>query len=112
MQARMHSIAVSLMVIAIGVAWLLNTMNIIPGVNWVWTVGLAAAGMLMLALGGFNKLTVVVGPFLIVASVSSLLRQQGRLPADREVPLLVIALGGLMLLSAMSSLPRPGERAA
>lgn len=110
MQGRVHSIAVSLLVIAVGVAWLLNTMQIIPGVNWVWTIGLAASGLLILALGGFNKLTIVVGPFLVIASVSSLMRQQGRLPAEREVPLLVIALGALMLLSAMSSLPRPGER--
>jgi hypothetical protein len=106
----MQSIAVALLVIAVGAAWLMNTMGIIPGVNWVWVVGLAAAGLLMLALGGLNKLTIVVGPFLIAASVLSVLRQRGMIVIDQEVPILVIALGVLLLLAAMSNLPRAGER--
>ena len=110
MQGKSQSVAISLLVIAVGGAWLLNTMNVIPGVNWVWTVGLAASGILLLMLTGLNKLSVVVGPFLIVASVLSLLRQQGTLHIDREVPYLVIALGVLMLISTLSSLPRAGEK--
>lgn len=112
MQGKSQSIAISLLVIAVGGAWLLNTMNIIPGVNWVWTVGLAASGILLVMLTGLNKLSVVVGPFLLVASILSLLRQQGTLHIDREVPYLVIALGVLMLFSTMSSLPRAGEKHA
>lgn len=110
MQGKSQSVAISLLVIAVGVAWLLNTMNVIPGVNWVWTVGLAASGILLMMLTGLNKLSVVIGPFLIVASILSLLRQQGTLHIDREVPYLIIALGALMLFSTMSSLPRAGER--
>ena len=109
MKGKSQSIAISLLVIAVGGAWLFNTMNVIPGVNWVWTVGLAAAGLLLLMLTGANKLTIVIAPFLMVASVLSLLRQQGTLHIDREVPYLVIALGVLMLISSMSSLPRAGE---
>ena len=112
MQSKSQSIAISLLVIAVGGAWLLNTMNIIPGVNWVWTVGLAVSGILLLMLTGMNKLSVVIGPFLMAASILSLLRQQGSLPIDREVPYLVIALGTFMLMSAMSSLPRAGEKRA
>ena len=110
MQGKMQSIAVSLMVIVVGAAWLLNTLDIIPGVNWIWTAGLAAAGALMLMLGGMNRLTVVVGPFLMIASVFSLLRQRGTIDTDQEVPYLVISLGVLLLMSAMSNLPRAGER--
>jgi hypothetical protein len=110
MHGKMQAVGVSLLVIAVGAAWLLNTMNVIPGVNWVWTVGLAASGVLLLMLGGINKLTVVVGPFLMVASVLSLLRQRGTIHMDQEVPYLVIALGVLLLLSSLSNLPRAGEK--
>lgn len=110
MHGRMQSIAVALLVIAVGTAWLLNTLEIIPGVNWIWTAGLAAGGVLMLMLGGLNKLTFVVGPFLIIASIFSLLRQRGTIDIDQEVPYLVIALGVLLLLAALSNLPRAGEK--
>lgn len=112
MQAKMQSVAVSLLVIAVGVAWLMNTIDMLPGVNWVWVVGLAGAGVLMMALGGFNKLTVVIGPFLIAASVLSLMRQRGIIDIDQEVPILVIAVGVLLLIATLSKLPRAGETRA
>lgn len=70
--------------ILVGIAWLLNVMGVMRGVDWVWTLGLATAGILSLVAGGLNKITVVTGPFLLVASVCSLLRQTGRLAADHE----------------------------
>ncbi len=85
-------IVVSVLIIALGIAWLLNTLHVIPGVDWVWTLGLGISGVLVVAAGGLNKLTFVVGPFLIIASVLSVLRQTGVLRADIEVPVLVILL--------------------
>jgi hypothetical protein len=95
------------MVILLGVTWLLNVLKIIPGVDWMWTVGLAAVGILTLAVGGINKLTVVIGPLFMVASVCSILRQTGRLEVDREVPILTIVLGCLLLLVQLINLPVP-----
>ncbi len=94
-------------VILLGVTWLLNVLKILPGVDWIWTAGLAAVGILTLALGGINKLTAVIGPFLMVASVSSILRQTGRLEIDREVPILTIVLGCLLLLVQLLNIPLP-----
>jgi|TARA_B110000008_G_C16944422_1_gene553821 hypothetical protein len=96
-----------ILTILVGLAWLLNTLNIIPSVDWVWSIGLAAAGILSIAVGGFNKVSVVTGPFLIVASVFSVLRQTGRISVDHEIPILVIVLGILMLISQLSRLPVP-----
>lgn len=98
---------VPILVILLGVTWLLNVLKIIPGVDWIWTVGLAAVGILTLALGGINKLTAVIGPFFMVASVCSILRQTGRLELDREVPVLTIVLGCLLLLVQVIKLPLP-----
>lgn len=101
------NLVVPILTIVVGVTWLLNVLGIMPGVDWIWTGGLAAAGILTVTVGGLNKVTVVTGPFLLVASVSSLLRQTGRLPMDREIPVLVIVLGVLMLVSQLSALPVP-----
>jgi hypothetical protein len=100
-------LAVPLLTILVGVTWLLNVLEILPGVDWMWTVGLAAAGILTVAIGGLNKVSIVTGPFLVVASVCSLLRQTGRLMVDHEIPILVIVLGILMLISQLSNLPVP-----
>jgi hypothetical protein len=100
-------LVVPILTIIVGVTWLLNVLEILPGVDWLWTVGLAAAGILSVAIGGLNKVTVVTGPFLVVASVCSLLRQTNRLAMDREIPILVIVLGVLMLISQLSRLPIP-----
>jgi hypothetical protein len=100
-------LVVPILTIIVGVTWLLNVLGIMPGVDWIWTVGLAAAGIFSIAIGGLNKVTIVTGPFLIVASVCSLLRQTGQLAIDREIPVLVIVFGTLMLISQLSHLPVP-----
>jgi hypothetical protein len=100
-------LVVPILTIVVGLTWLLNVLEIIPGVDWIWTVGLAAAGILSIAVGGLNRVTIVTGPFLVVASACSLLRQTGRLAMDREIPILVIVLGILMLVSQLSRLGVP-----
>jgi hypothetical protein len=100
-------LAVPILTILVGLTWLLNVLKIIPNVDWMLIVGLAAAGILSILVGGLNKVTIVTGPFLVVASVCSLLRQINRLAADREIPILVIVLGVLMLGSQLSRLPIP-----
>lgn len=100
-------LVVPILTVIVGVTWLLNVLKIMPGVDWMWTIGLATVGLLTIAVGGLNKLTIVTGPFLLVASVCSLLRQTNRLALDREIPILVIVLGVLMLISQISKLPLP-----
>lgn len=34
---------VPILVILLGVTWMLNVLEIIPGVDWMWTLGLAVA---------------------------------------------------------------------
>ena len=98
-------LAAPILVIVLGITWLLNVLEVLPGVDWIWTLGLAAVGLITLLVGGVNRLTMVVGPFLMVSSVCALLRQMGKLPANREVPILTITLGVLMLLVQLSKLP-------
>ncbi|HWB19944.1 MAG TPA: hypothetical protein VG711_06565 [Phycisphaerales bacterium] len=103
----MKSIALPVLIIVVGVGWLLTTQHVLPGVNWVWVLGIGCAGVLTPVLWGVNKLTMVVGPWLIIATVFSLLRQSGKITLETEVPCLVITLGIVMLIVQMMKLPHP-----
>ena len=100
-------LAVPVLIVAVGVGWLLNSLGVLPGVNWVWTAGLAVLGIVAIACGGLNKVTIVVGPWLLIASVLSVMGQTGKLSIDVEVPCLVIVLGLLMVVAKLSPLPIP-----
>lgn len=102
-------LVVPILTIMFGVTWLLNVKQIVPGVDWMWTIGLATGGLLNVILGGLNKVTIVTGPFLLVASGCSYLRQTKQIPIDQEIPILIIVLGILMLVSQLSPLKMPEE---
>ena len=61
MDSRKTTIASAVAIIALGVAWLLNNVGVLPAVEWVWTLGLAVTGILIVAIGGLDKATGVVG---------------------------------------------------
>ena len=44
MTSERKTLVLPLLLITIGTGWLLSTMGIAPGIDWVWTLGLAAAG--------------------------------------------------------------------
>jgi hypothetical protein len=105
MHAR-ASILLPILIILLGGAWLLNAIDLMPGVNWVWTLALAGIGVAMMATG-INRLSIVIGPWLMAAGILSVLRQTGRVRLEIEIPILVILLGLLMLVSRFSTLPWP-----
>ena len=96
-----------ILLITIGVGWLLSTLGIVPSIDWVWTLGLAVVGLLTFVFGGIDKVTVVIGPFFIIASCLSILRQTNRLDLDIEIPILVILVGILLLIARTSAVPAP-----
>lgn len=101
------SLAIAMLIITVGAGWLLTTLGVGQGIVWVWTLGLAIAGLLTFLISGVDKVSVVVGPFFIVASVLSILRQQSSLPLDMELPILVILAGVLVLVARMKGIPAP-----
>lgn len=95
------------LVVAIGAGWLLTNLNVIPGVNWVWTGGLAILGLLALLVNGVDRFSIVVGPFFILASLASVLRQTGKIQPEIEIPALTIALGALWFAAVVLPVPPP-----
>lgn len=101
-------IVLSIFIITIGIGDLLTTLGVFSGVDWVWTLALAIVGILVIVLsGGLDKVSIVVGPFLLVASVLSILRQTGHLDPKLEASIVVILIGVLLLVSQMSAVPPP-----
>ena len=96
-----------ILLVTVGTGWLLTTLGIAPGIDWVWTLGLAATGLLPFALSGIDKLTIVFGPLFITASILSVLRQTGRIALEVEIPILVILSGMLMMVARLPAIRVP-----
>ena len=108
MNAGKSTLAVPLLIILVGIGWLLSTLNIFPPeINWIWTAGLAAAGIMPFAVSGVDKVNVVIGPWFLSASILSVLRQSGKLTFDVGVPILVIIGGLLMVVARSPAFPSP-----
>ena len=107
MTASQKSLVISLLTITVGVGWLLTAKQIVPQINWVWTLGMAVCGVLMFALMGFDKLSFVLGVFFLVCSAMSVLRQQKWLSVETEAPVLVIVAGVLLLIARSRKVPVP-----
>jgi len=103
--SKLHLLPVLL--VSVGTGWLLTSVGILPGVNWVWTLGLAVVGLLTFAVGGFDKITFVTGLFFIATSFLSVLRQTDRISIDVEVPVLVIFMGVLLVIARHRAIPIP-----
>jgi len=101
------TIVIPFLIISIGTGWLLTTLNVVPGLNWIWILGLAMVGLLSFAVSGIDKSSVLVGPFFLIASCLSVLRQIGHISVDVEVPILVIIIGCLLLIARSPSIPLP-----
>ena len=97
----------ALSLIVLGAGWLLNNLQFAPDVNWVLTLALGVFGLAILFIGGVNKVSVIIGPFLLVASVLSYMRQTGRLDAAYELPALTVLLGILILVAHLRFIPQP-----
>jgi hypothetical protein len=104
------AIAISLLIIGLGVGWLLNTMRVFGGeIDWIWVSALGISGILLLALAKLDRFNFVVGTSLIICSILSLLRYTGKLSINLEAPILFISVGLLLLLSHIFRLPGASE---
>lgn len=101
------SLWLPVLLIILGTGWLLTSLNFLPAIDWIWTLGIASIGFMTFLLGGFDKLTAVVGPFFLIMSCLSVLRQTGRMDLNVEVPILVILGGVLMLIARHPKIPMP-----
>ena len=91
-----------LIIIATGIGWMLTTNGIMEGVNWAIVLVLAVCGILSM-INGFTKVSVVLGPMLLIGSVVLVMLQTKRIKIEMGFPVLVISFGVLMLVSRFSN---------
>jgi uncharacterized membrane protein len=101
------SLLIPMLLITLGTGWLLTTSGYAPQIDWIWTLGIAVAGVMTFIIGGFDKVTFVVGAFLLMTSLISVLRQTGRIDFNVEVPILMITAGVLQLIAHSRLIPTP-----
>jgi hypothetical protein len=115
-EGLMRDAALPVTLIVLGAAWLLNSLDWLPEVHWLWIVGLAGAGSAILILDGITKSSVVAGPLLILAAILSFARQYYGLGWRFVFPSMLIGAGVLMLAARSPAIPysrhlsRPAER--
>src|SRR5260370_9168355 len=107
MRSTKAPLAIPILIIVVGVGWLLTNRGVAPGIDWIWTLGLGIVGILTFVVSGFDKLSVVIGPFFLVSSLLSVLRQGGHLSLDVEVPVLVITIGLFLLIAPVPACRNP-----
>ena len=95
----------SIYIIILGLAWLLNVSHAAPKINWIATIGIAGLGFVGFIVFSLNKVTVVGGSLLIASSLCSFFEQIGVLQKAWEVPIIIIILGCLLLLVQIMKLP-------
>lgn len=99
--------AMGITLICVGGVWLLASLGYLPEINWVWVLMLFTLGLVPLLAAGLNKLTFISGGFFFAASISSVLRQTGKLAVNVEVPSLIIIAGVLTLIAMVLRLKTP-----
>ena len=50
-----NTLLLPVLLISIGTGWLLTALGFAPAIDWVWTLGLAAVGILTFVIGGVDK---------------------------------------------------------
>lgn len=101
----MRDAAFPVILIVLGIAWLLNSLDMLPEVHWLWILGLAGAGVAILLLDGITKSSIVAGPMLILAGLLSFLREYYGLGWRFIIPVMLIAAGTFMLVARSPSVP-------
>jgi hypothetical protein len=99
------ALVIPILIITVGLGWLLTVQEVMPGVDWIWTLGLAAIGILALVVRGIDKRSIIIGPFCLTASVLSLLRQRELVGVAQEGPILLIAYGVFLLVAQSPAIP-------
>ncbi|HEY2759768.1 MAG TPA: hypothetical protein VGI75_03475, partial [Pirellulales bacterium] len=70
--------------------------------------GLAIVGILAFIIGGrLDKWNVIIGPFFLIGSLLSVLRQRDLLNIEVEVPILLIVFGVLLFVAQLPAIPLP-----
>jgi chromate transport protein ChrA len=101
----MRDASLPVALIVVGLGWLLWEFRLFPDVDWIISLCFVVGGVLVLALDGINKNSVVIGPFLVGIGVAWFVHDRYYMPWRIIVPGLLVWLGVLMLVARSQRIP-------
>jgi hypothetical protein len=101
------AVVIPLIIVALGANWLLDNLGTFPGVEWTWTGNIATFGVYTLLFRRWNRINFVVGMFLVIVALLSILEQNGAIRDVIEGPFLIMAFGSLLLVAKFARVPIP-----
>lgn len=108
MSPSRQQLAVAIVLMVLSGCWLLSRLEVLPSIEWGAMLAIGGLGLLTLAVGAIDRQTFVMGFFLLIASMVSVLRHTGHLSADLALPALMASLALLLLVSQLiPNTPQP-----
>lgn len=107
MPQRKTSILYPTLVTTIGIGWLLTVLEVNSQIFWIPVLCMAVGGVLVLAVGGIDKGTVVAGPLLMALAGFAYARQSGLITVEVMLPSIVTVAGVLMFVAYFLPIPFP-----
>ena len=101
----MKDASLPITLIVVGAVWLAWHFHFFPDIDWVIAVGFIAGGIVVLAIDGINRNSIVTGPLLIAVGVAWALHDQYRVSWSVMIPSILILLGVLMLIARSPQVP-------
>jgi hypothetical protein len=101
----MRDASLPVTLIVVGLGWLLWEFRLFPDIDWIISLGFVAGGIAVLVLDGFNKNSVVVGPFLIAIGAVWFMHDRYGTSWRLLVPVMLVVLGALMLIARSRRVP-------
>ena len=101
----MRNAALPIVLIVVGILGLVWYFGWIPDFDAMTSIGFIAGGVLVLAMDGITKSSVVLGPTLIAIGVAWWVHDQQQVRLRLLVPVLLIVIGLLMLVARSPRIP-------
>ena len=101
----MKDVGLPIALLLLGVAWLLDSLDWLPNIRWVWVIGLLAAGIGILVLDGVTKSSLVSSALLVGAGVMAFFHQFHGLGWRFIIPIMLIVAGVAQLIARSPAIP-------
>ena len=101
--------ALPIALICLGCVWLLKSTALLPNTTTLLALLLFAAGVLLLALDGFNKSTLVTSPMLAYTGAAVYAVDQLGLRVSHFAAVGMVLMGVLMLVARSDGIPERRE---
>lgn len=104
------SVSLPIVLITLGSLWFLKSTYLLPETSTLLALLLAAAGVILFVIDGFNKSSLVTGPMLMYGGAAVYLYDSAGLRLSHVLSLGMVLMGILLLLARSDRIPERSQR--